>query len=224
MWFATTHFKIFVHNAAPRLKKRGGVMTLIFLLELLLLNAPAQEMLASTPPHHFTTETNECDNFIQIDGSTNVNHFHFVQEIQAIQNPSEKQAHSVDSISLQIPAKEFEPSNPKMYEDFLEFIRAEQYPYIDIMILFETKATDIGQKTKITPEVEVKLAGKRQVYQIPGKIYQCRDRNLHISGEISIDLKDFGLKPPTKFLGMIKVSNEVFINFGLTLKNKNKTF
>ncbi|MGM0376470.1 MAG: YceI family protein [Bacteroidota bacterium] len=213
-----------MHNAVPRPAKRGGAMALAFLLGLLMHDATSQELLAAATPHHFSAEENDCEDFIQIDGSTNVNHFHFVQEIQTIQTLSEKETHKPDSISLQIPAKDFEPSNPKMYEDFLEFIRAGQFPYIDIIIFFKSKEANLGEKTKIAPEVEVKLAGQKQVYQIPGEIYQCRDRNLHISGEISIDLKDFDLTPPTKFMGMVKVSNEVFINFGLTFKNKNKSF
>ena len=56
-------------------------MALTFLFGFLLQNTSTQVLLASTLPHHFSTETNECNDFIKINGSTNLNHFHFIQEI-----------------------------------------------------------------------------------------------------------------------------------------------
>ncbi|WP_462317848.1 hypothetical protein [Marinilabilia sp.] len=69
------------------------------------------------------------------------------------------------------------------------------------------------------PKIEVGLAGETQTYKIPGEVYECRKSGVHLQGKVNINLKDFGLEPPTKFMGMVKVNKEVFINFGLTLDN-----
>src|SRR5690554_7125393 len=39
-------------------------------------------------------------------------------------------------LSVQIPSKNFEPSNPLMYADFIKLIKAEEHPYITIRFHF----------------------------------------------------------------------------------------
>jgi hypothetical protein len=168
-------------------------------------------------PHHASVGIKECDDYIKINGSTNINHFHFVQNIDEKLTPLKKEKKTQDTLTIKIPAHNFEPSNPMMYKDFLEFIKADKYPYIDITIFFNNVRLPAGPPSAIVPKIKVGLAGQTHTYKIPGYVKECRDKKLHISGKIDIDLKDFGLEPPTKFMGMVKVNNEVFINFGLTL-------
>ncbi|MFO8002169.1 MAG: YceI family protein [Marinilabilia sp.] len=186
---------------------------------LLLQHSFGRDAFEDARPHHDVVDTKFCDDFIKIDGSTNVNHFHFTQEISKPKKLIEESVQPPETLSLKVPAHEFETSNPRMYKDFLEFIRADKYPDIDITIFFGNDQINPEKPGEIIPEIKVGLAGNTHTYKVPGKIRQCKDKSMHINGEVSIDLEDFGLKPPTKFMGMVKVKNEVFINFGLTLKN-----
>jgi hypothetical protein len=184
-----------------------------------LTNAFGQPMSKIDHPHHKVTDTKMCDNFIKINGSTNVNHFYFFQKLndsgKIIKN---KDSHSNESLEILIPAYDFEPSNPMMYDDFLEFIKAGEYPNIEITIFFNNPKLPAGGSGNIAPRIKIGLAGQTHIYKIPGQLEECRENSLHISAKVNIDLKDFGLEPPSKFMGMVKVKNEVFINFGLTLK------
>lgn len=182
-----------------------------------ILPFQGQPMPEMEQPHHTPVETKGCDDYIKIYGSTNINHFHFVQNLNEKTTPYKKEEKTQETLTIKIPAHNFEPSNPMMYKDFLKFIKANEYPYIDITIFFDNIRLPAGPPSTIVPKIKIGLAGRTHTYKIPGYIEECRDKKLHIRGKVDIDLKDFGLEPPTKFMGMVKVNNEVFINFGLTL-------
>lgn len=192
--------------------------TVVFIF-LFNISALAQPMPEKNSPHHDVIETKQCDDYIKINGSTNINHFHFEQKLNDEKILTKGNPSSGQKLDLQIAAHDFKPSNPLMYKDFLKFIKAEEYPYINITIFFEQLRLPAGNPQTIIPKIEVGLAGKTQTYKIPGEIFQCRRNGIHLQGKVDINLEDFGLEPPTKFMGMVKVNKEVFINFGLTIDN-----
>jgi hypothetical protein len=191
------------------------VIVVVFLLVSLTSNG--QPKPDKNLPHHDDTETEKCDNFIKIEGSTNVNHFFFEQIFTKKEEIIEKKGSSGEMLKIKIPVHDFTPSNPMMYKDFLELIKASEYPYIDITIFSENIKLPAGPPNTVLPRIKIGLAGESHTYRIPGEIYDCKTKSMHLNGKISISLKDFNLEPPTKFMGMVKVNNEVFINFGLTL-------
>ncbi|WP_291854880.1 YceI family protein [Marinilabilia sp.] len=189
----------------------------VVVFSIITLAINGQPMPDKSIPHHTKTDVKTCDNFIKIEGSTNVNHFHFEQTFNEKEKVIETHPGSGEIVKLKIPAHDFKASNPMMYDDFLELIKASEYPYIDITVFFENIKLPAGPENTVVPKIRIGLAGQSQTYQIPGQIHDCRQNSMHINGRININLKDFNLDPPTKFMGMVKVNNEVFINFGLTL-------
>lgn len=167
------------------------------------------------------TAQTECSNFVRIEGSSNVNQFYFEQFLNDWQTKEISFNHDKDTIRLKILASNFVPSIPMMYEDFIHLIKANQHPEIQITI--ETppdiwwKQDSLNQiKTKIT----IQLAGTSKKYEIPGTFQICHNHSLHLKGAITLNLTDFDLHPPSKFMGMIKVKDEVFVKFGLVLEDK----
>ncbi|MCA1745371.1 MAG: hypothetical protein LC643_06680, partial [Bacteroidales bacterium] len=161
----------------------------------------------------------ECVDFVSIQGSTNVNEFSFLQLLNERESPI--RFHTQEGyITIQIPAHKFEASNPLMYKDFISLIKAKEHPYIAIRFhynpyeLYEKN----GQTSAIDSEIYITLAGEEKKYQIPGQIHLCRDKALRIMGDIKINLNDFHLQAPSKFMGMVQVNNEVFVNFGLKME------
>jgi len=191
------------------------VMVISFLF--CFFHVVGQPMAEKHLPHHNESIVEECDNYIKIEGSTNVNHFHFEQVFRKKDEIIEEESHSGEIIKLKIPANEFNPSNPMMLDDFLKLIKASEYPYIDITIFFENIKLPAGAESTVVPKIKVGLAGTSNTYEIPGRIHDCREESVHLNGKVNISLQDFNLEPPSKFMGMVKVNNEVFINFGLTL-------
>ncbi len=190
----------------------------LMLISLLLL-APSIDSEAQFSKTNNTINHNECVDFVSIQGSTNVNEFSFLQLLNERESPI--QFHTQEGyITIQIPAHNFEASNPLMYKDFISLIKADKHPYIAIRFhynpyeLYEKN----GQTSAIDSEIYITLAGEEKKYKIPGQIHLCQDRALRIMGDIKINLDDFQLVAPSKFMGMVKVNNEVFVNFGLKME------
>ncbi len=189
------------------------------MLIFLLLFAPINDAQGQYNRVHNTINHNECVDFVSIQGSTNVNEFSFLQLLNERESPI--RFHTQEGyITIQIPAHNFEASNPLMYNDFINLIKADEYPYIAIRFhynpyeLYEKN----GQTSAIDSEIYITLAGEEKKYKIPGHIRLCHDRALRIMGDIKINLDDFHLQAPSKFMGMVKVNNEVFVNFGLKME------
>ena len=164
---------------------------------------------------------NKCSNFVRIEGASNVNQFYFEQFLNDWQTKEISFNQNKDTIILKISANNFVPSIPMMYEDFIHLIKADQHP--DIKITIETppyiwwKQDSINQTdTKIT----IQLAGTSKQYEIPSIFQICQNHSLHLKGAIKLNLTDFNLHPPSKFMGMVKVKNEVFVKFGLVIEDK----
>lgn len=192
----------------------AGLPLLWFLACFLTCFAPLTAQTESAGNKH-----SDCHNFITIEGSTNVNEFSFQQMLEDQRSlirfyPQE------GYLSVQIPSKNFEPSNPLMYADFIKLIKAEEHPYITIRFHFNPyEFYPEGQQTEtIASEIYVTLAGEEKKYRIPGQVHLCENNMLRIRGDVKINLLDFSLHPPTKFMGMVKVNHEVFVNFGLRIE------
>lgn len=189
------------------------------MLILLLILAPFYHAQGQYTKTHNTINENDCVDFVSIKGSTNVNEFSFLQLLNERESPI--RFHTQEGyITIQIPAHNFEASNPMMYKDFITLIKADAHPYIAIRFhynpyeLYEKN----GQTSAIASEIYITLAGEEKKYKIPGQIHLCHDRALRIMGDIKINLDDFQLQAPSKFMGMVKVNNEVFVNFGLKME------
>jgi len=187
-------------------------MAIFLLLTLQCGNAKSQNK-------NIEINHDKCTSFVSIQGSTNLNKFFFLQKLnKGEQNISFQNREGY--IRLEIPSKNFEASNPLMYDDFISLIKAEKYPYISIRFLYKPyeQNNKDEQLNLIEYEIYITLAGHENKYKIPGVIHQCKNSATHIMGEIKINLKDFQLQAPSKFMGMVKVNNEVFVNFGLSME------
>ena len=160
-----------------------------------------------------------CSNFVRIEGSSNVNQFYFEQNISKPQPGSTSYRQSSEYIELELPVKYFEASNPRMRNDFMELIKANDYPYISIFIKLPENDVNAHLNQEVTSIIRVKLAGQEKEYLLPGKIHSCQNNSLRLQGSLELDINDFKLTPPTKFMGMVKVNREVFIKFGLIINN-----
>jgi hypothetical protein len=158
-----------------------------------------------------------CSNFIIISGASNVNHFSFSYTKlspdfgTALLYPSLPHGNEIN-----IPVREFEPSNPLMYKDFLENLHENEYPTITI------RFTDLKQNGVKIPfdnsmhEVMITIAGVTRDYNVDCIIQNCGSHYL-LSGSKTVRLTDFRLTPPEKLSGLVKVKDEITVSFGIML-------
>jgi hypothetical protein len=177
--------------------------SIIYLL-LASVNLPGQTKIAHTVT---------CNNYLYIKGESNINEFTFYHNSIPVHESNSD--YSGDSIKISIPVKEFEASNSFMYRDFLELMKEERYPRIYVSFSIKQIENAI-RRIDSCPEILITIAGITRKYSVDCKVQECSG-NYYLKGKEVIKLSDFSLKPPARLLGMIKVNNEIAVDFGFII-------
>ena len=162
----------------------------------------------------------EEESFLQIQGKTNINTFTCeydeaipldTLQVQVIRSGNEL---ILDNAILRVKVGGFNCGNNMMNKDFKELLRNDTHPMIAIRI---KKIIPAQNHTGGIALAEFNIAGEKQEYQIPVNVSDQQPEGLY-SGNKTINISDFNLEPPKKFMGLVKVEEEIMVNFKLNLK------
>jgi len=194
------------------LKKPGRSITLLGSFLLLALFAEGGKPGTINPP------IKTCDSFVNVWGSTNVNKFELslnypVTRIFTVKNlDSGIKENKLYRIS--VPVNHFETDNKLIYNDFLKMIKADLYPDIILGIPYgHLKHVFSGMECTMH-KINITIDGITKSYIIPGSASLCSGGGIYVTGLKDISLTDFNITPPVRFMGLIKVKNDVLIDFG----------
>ncbi|UCH15627.1 MAG: hypothetical protein JSV22_06600 [Bacteroidales bacterium] len=186
-------------------------------------------MLLSQETNIIEYEYNICAGYIQISGTSNINNFKLTSSLSPVNLNDSINKKTINNespvIELQIPIKKFRTSNPLIYKDFIKLLNAESYPFIIIGINYQTLNNIFQKSLKKYFQLEITLTGVTQRYKVAYETSRCYDEYIFIQGLKNIKLSDFNLEPPEKLKGLIKVNNNLLINFGFLYNcNDNLNF
>lgn len=156
---------------------------------------------------------------IEILGKTNVNEFGcyyqttFMQDSFHVEITNFSTHKSLGNAKIKLKVKDFSCDNSQMTKDFRELLSYNEHPNISIQ-LQKLKTIASG---KFLAETVIQLAGQHQVYSLELNVTESQE-GIFCSGAQKIDITDFGLQAPEKFFGMLKVSNDIVINFTIYLE------
>lgn len=157
-----------------------------------------------------------CENYVYISGESTISPFSFRYNTADISGKKNLVLRDTGTFEISIPIRDFEPSNPMMYGDFLALMKESEYPRI-VVSFSRRQLQKLGQEQNSScPEIRITIAGITREYQIECAMVKCLDQ-LYLSGEKRIRLSDFRLRPPEKLLGLVKVHNEIDVNFGFII-------
>lgn len=123
-----------------------------------------------------------------------------------------------DNYEIKIPLKDFEYENEHIYKDFLELLCAGKYPFITIIITQNQLKKLLTAGNGYSPEIMISMAGNSTSFNIRCKVFDMSKHLIYISGRKVVRLSDFNIKPPIKFGGLVKVRDEVNIDFGFIIR------
>lgn len=149
---------------------------------------------------------------IQITGKTNVNDFHMRYREQEFCKIPDSLKTGNGMLGIDIPAKQVQADSKMMKNDFLNLIHAKKYPTINI----EIKHDDIQSSLMTTSskkDIEIEMNGVTRKFLCQTYAEHCYNDRYCLIGKLKIKLSDFGIDPPHKFFGLVKVQDEIFINF-----------
>ncbi|KFC20278.1 YceI family protein [Chryseobacterium sp. FH1] len=147
------------------------------------------------------------DNFVQINGNTNVNSFRCVNNKfkaeTGVYTFSEK---TLPNIILKV--NDFDCGNKMMTKDFQKILNSEKYPEMTIKFINFTKT----QKS-YNAVVEVRMMNQSKRYNVEFNV-----ENNKMIGRKNVKFSDFNITPPKKMGGMIVVKDDLNLIFSLSTK------
>lgn len=121
--------------------------------------------------------------------------------------------------SVGLDAATFDCGMAIMTSDFRKTIKSEIYPSIVIdFISFERSPTYKQGQENFKGILNISLAGKTKLFEVDCSIETQPNGLIHLKGGRKFTFADFGLTPPTRMMGTIKVQEELLVKFHLVLK------
>jgi hypothetical protein len=123
---------------------------------------------------------------------------------------------------LEVESNRFDCGVPKVTRDFHKTLKAGTHPFINLNyteIIYETNQRGILNDLQISTQVEITIAEISHEYDVIFKFAEIRDNILTFIGRQPIDIKAFNLTPPSALFGLLKVNEQVDVDFFLHLRS-----
>ncbi len=116
---------------------------------------------------------------------------------------------------LQIPVRHFDCGIFAMNKDLQALLQSDQYPYIEVVVTgFCSRKAKDGLLTSIEADVEITIAQVKKAYSLEGAVFKAGN-DFSYTGQLHLLLSDFNIQSPSKFLGLVQVSDEIQIEVNL---------
>lgn len=127
-----------------------------------------------------------------------------------------------DNAQLDIRTKDIDCGNRNMNKDLHQTLRADEYPSIGIII--EEASLKKGLKLiggpdwrQLTSRALLTVAGTTRTVQLEVKARKTGPEAYRFISRYTIKMTDFNIDPPTAMLGLVKVNDQIEINFDLAI-------
>jgi len=169
-------------------------------------------------------KTNSSSGFIDITVLSNIDKqfFQYNMDQQCLIIAKEPETGYITGAStsrIKIPVEEFKCTNKFAYKDFLTLLKAEKFPYLEIDIPAGPGIKFNVDDSLILKGVTIRVAGVSNQYDISCRIVKGDNENQILDGSARIKLTDLDIAPPVRIFGLVKVKNEITINFEFCLKS-----
>lgn len=163
---------------------------------------------------------------LNIAGHTNVNSFACAvnqytrpDTITCIYNKDQRSAGITLKGSLLIDVDAFDCHNRPMTSELKKTLKQPQYPYLKIAFLSLEKMPDPQSRNEsVKGWVNIEMAGVCKRFEINYELMVKNDACIELIGCRTFCFSDFDLEPPQKMGGVIRVKNEIDVQFHLYIR------
>lgn len=120
---------------------------------------------------------------------------------------------------LSINIKRFDCHQKFITNDLRKTLKADEQPILKIDLL--NIGYYQGEAANVKGWVNISLAGVTKTAEIDYEMRNGHPGYLELTGTRKLKFSDFGLKPPQKLAGLIKVEEELNVRFQLVLRSVN---
>lgn len=118
---------------------------------------------------------------------------------------------------MSIPVKSFDCGARRISSDFWSTLQADRYPRLEIR-LRSLQTNALRDNGVVRSLVDIILAGKTKRYSIVYKVGMEKGNIIRLRGSQTVQFSDFGLTPPQKLNGLIKVNEHLDVEFNLVIR------
>jgi hypothetical protein len=117
---------------------------------------------------------------------------------------------------LSINVNGFDCQQAYMNNDLRKTLKASECPWMKITLLNIGNFT--GSIRNVKGTVAITLAGVTRTMEVDYTVQPVDNNNLRLYGRRQVLFNDFGLTPPRKLAGLVKVEQQINVNFMLALR------
>lgn len=160
---------------------------------------------------------------LSIVGKTNINHFQckyteaIKPDVLQVSVRTAEDGLYFSNACIHLQTIHFKCGPSQMNQDLQDLLKEKEFPQATIRLLkIRLTKEQMMQKSLLTAlsEMEITLAGVTKRYSIPVSISTSGEEHL-LNGTLDLNICDFNLEPPVVMMGLIRVKEEVKINFKL---------
>ncbi|MBL7752006.1 MAG: YceI family protein [Chitinophagaceae bacterium] len=165
----------------------------------------------------------ESSSSLNIEGSSNINDFRcditeYIMHDTLCYNKEDRTSRlAFINSCVTLDVKRFDCHHKYITNDLRKTLKADQYPLLKIHFLFMDNFSADADKSKVTGTIDIALAGVVKRTQVQFLVKKGEGR-IHLTGEKHLKFSDFGLVPPRKLAGLIRINEEITVNFLLKLR------
>ncbi len=161
------------------------------------------------------------DSQMEISGTTNINDFqcanlNYQGTDKLVSYSQEPNGTTKWNGMVSVSVNNFDCVNSIMTRDFKNTVQADQFPNIKIKFI-DLKNQSNGSDELLEGMAEITLAGVCRRFPMQCKMVNKEGEGRQLIGSQCFLFSDFGLEPPEKFFGAIKVNDRVTVNFKIHL-------
>ena len=160
-----------------------------------------------------------ADSSLVVRGTTNINTFTCGYNINKFKNPIpviyflEDNKIRFSKTALVLDTDCFDCGGKGINSDFQKILKSDKYPQIFLMV---KEINHLENTADVQASVDIQISGITKNYKVPIKIKNSN--KLLITGDLSLNLRDFNIEAPKKFFGLITIDNKIEIVFQLAVK------
>jgi len=109
----------------------------------------------------------------------------------------------------------FDCNHSRMTSDLRKTLKESSYPFLKMNLIKLDKTQE-----KCALELLLTIAGIKKPKHIALNSCNITENQINFKGEYKMNLSEFGLVPPMALWGMVKVNDEITIDFSFYLENK----
>lgn len=118
---------------------------------------------------------------------------------------------------LRVPSAGLDCGIALMNQHLREAVHADEAPVIIFRLMRVMRGVDAEGRPAFRLVGALHLAGQERPVEIDAHLVGSASGETVIEGSHDIDIRDFGIEPPRRFLGLVRVRNQVTVHYTLAL-------